>query len=52
MLNLPSVKSLDVLNTLLHDFKPEQINIMHVTIGGKRQSTKLDYPQSKAGFRF
>lgn len=52
VLNLPSVKNLDVMNTLLHDFKPEQINIMHITIGGKRQSTKLDYPASKAGFKF
>ncbi|MDQ3277625.1 MAG: hypothetical protein M3Q06_04830 [Bacteroidota bacterium] len=50
--NLSSVKSLDVMNSLLHDFKSEQINIMHVTVGGKRQSTKLDYPTSKAGFKF
>ncbi|MBB1283904.1 hypothetical protein HRH25_05930 [Flavisolibacter sp. BT320] len=48
----PSVKSLAIMNTLLHDFKPEQINIMHVTIGGKRQSVKLDYPTNKAGFKF
>lgn len=48
----PSVKSLAVMNTLLHDFKPEQINIMHVSIGGKRQSIKLDYPSHKAGFKF
>lgn len=50
--NLVSVKQLDAVNTLLHDFKTEQINIMHVTAGGKRQSTKLDYPASKASFRF
>ena len=50
--NLSSVKQLDAVNTLLHDFKTEQINIMHVTAGGKRQSTKLDYPASKASFRF
>ena len=52
VLNLPSVKSLDVVNSLLHDFKPEQINIMHVIISGKRQSSKLDYPANKAGFTF
>jgi hypothetical protein len=50
--NLTSVKQLDAVNTLLHDFRTEQINIMHVTVGGKRQSTKLDYPASKATFRF
>ena len=52
VLNQPSVKSLAVMNTLLHDFKPEQINIMHVSMGGKRQSVKLDFPSNKAGFTF
>lgn len=49
---LSSVKQLDAMNSLLHDFKKEQINIMHVIVGGKRQSTKLDYPDTKASFRF
>jgi hypothetical protein len=52
VLNQTSLKTLAVMNTLLHDFKPEQINIMHVSIGGKRQSVKLDYPSNKAGFTF
>lgn len=50
--NVSSVKQLEAVNSLLHDFKKEQINIMHVTVGGKRQSTKLDYPDTKASFRF
>lgn len=50
--NLPAVKQLDISNSLLHDFKNEQINIMHVTINGKRQSTKLDFPSHLASFRF
>lgn len=50
--NLNSLKKLDAVNSLLHDFKKEQINIMHVTVGGKRQSTKLDYPDTKASFQF
>lgn len=49
---LPAVHQIDAVNSLLHDFKKEQINIMHVTIGGKRQSTKLDYPDTKASFKF
>lgn len=47
-----SVKSLGATNSLLHDFIDQQINIMHVTVGGKRQSTKLDYPDTKASFGF
>lgn len=47
-----AVKQIAVSNTLLHDFKNEQINIMHVTVNGKRQSSKLDYPAATASFRF
>lgn len=49
---LPALKMLQATNTLLHDFKNEQINIMHVTVAGKRQSTKLDYPANQARFQF
>ncbi|MDB5208524.1 MAG: hypothetical protein JWR72_3599 [Flavisolibacter sp.] len=50
--NISAVKNMSAVNSLLHDFINQQINIMHVTIGGKRQSTKLDYPQTKAAFGF
>jgi hypothetical protein len=50
--NLPSVKQLSVSNNLLYDLTPEQINIMHVTVGGKRQSSKLNHPEVKALFQF
>jgi hypothetical protein len=50
--NIASLKKLDLFNSILHDFNTDQINIMHVTVNGKRQSTKLDYPATKAGFNF
>lgn len=50
--NISSVKNVSATNSLLHDFIDQQINIMHVTVGGKRQSTKLDYPETKAAFQF
>ncbi len=50
--NIASVKAISATNSLLHDFIDQQINIMHVTVGGKRQSTKLDYPDVKASFSF
>lgn len=49
---VPAIKNLQANNTLLHDFKKEQINIMHVTVAGKRQSTKLDFPEKQAQFQF
>ena len=50
--NMPTVKKLDITNTLLHDFNTGQINIMHVIVNGRRQSTKLDYPDKQASFSF
>jgi hypothetical protein len=50
--NVPSFRKLDVTNRILHDFTTEQINIIHCVAGGKRQSTKLNYPESKATFAF
>jgi hypothetical protein len=50
--NISSLKKLDVFDSLLHDFTSEQINIIHVTVNGKRQSTKLDYPEKNASFSF
>jgi hypothetical protein len=50
--NIVSIKRMDIVNSLLHDFNDTQINIMHVTVNGKRQSTKLDYPNKEASFVF
>jgi hypothetical protein len=46
------LKKLDVIDSLLQDFTSDQINIIHVTVNGKRQSTKLDYPEKAASFTF
>ena len=50
--NISSLKKIDIHNSLLHDFTSDQINIIHVTVNGKRQSTKLDYPSTSATFNF
>jgi len=52
VLNVPSIKKLSVTDSILYDFKNEQINIIHVMVNGKRQSTKVDYPQNQASFSF
>jgi hypothetical protein len=49
---IPSVRKLDVENSILQDFTDQQINIIHVTINGKRQSHKLDFPNKKASFSY
>jgi hypothetical protein len=49
---IPAVNKLDIENSILQDLTDEQINIMHVTVNGKRQSHKLDFPNRKASFNF
>jgi len=49
---LPTVKRLDVTNNFLYELTQDQINIMHVTVNGKRQSTKLNYPETKTSLQF
>jgi hypothetical protein len=50
--DIPTVKRIDVVNTLLYDGFEQEINIMHVTVGGERKSFRLDYPASAASFQF
>ena len=50
--NVAAVRQIDVQTKLLHDYTPEQINIIHTTINGKRKSVKLNYPDSKASFSY
>lgn len=49
---VPSVKKIDIHDDLLNALHPEQINMLHVTIGGNRKSTKLDAPDADTSFSF
>ena len=50
--NLPSFKKLQFQNSILYDFNETQINIMHVTNGGKRQSAKVVFPEKAGSLNF
>ncbi|HEY4336656.1 MAG TPA: DUF6702 family protein [Puia sp.] len=50
--DVPAVRRIDVANDLLYDSFNQQIGIMHVTVGGQRKSTRLDYPEANASFAF
>lgn len=50
--DVPAVKRIDVVNDLLYEAFNQQINIMHVTVGGERKSTRLDCPEANASFQF
>ena len=50
--NIEKVSSISIVNNLLYDFQPEQMGLMHITVGGNRKSTKLNYPEEKAVVQF
>ena len=47
-----AAQTVDIKTDLLHDFTPQQINIVHCIVGGKRQSNKLDFPAKQASFKY
>ena len=47
-----NVGSITIKNDILYQEHSEQINMMHVIVKGKRQSTKLDNPKANAEFSF
>ena len=49
---IAAVKKLDITNNILNEYKKEQMNIVHVTVNGKRKSFKLSNPEEKVSFEF
>lgn len=45
--SIPSIKKLEVKNSLLHDLNNNQINIIHINAGGSRKSHKLNFPDTE-----
>ncbi len=50
--NVGAVKNIGLTNTLMYDLFDDQISLMHITVGGKRKSGKLDYPAKETVFSF
>ena len=50
--SIGTVKKIEVTNNILHELFTDQINLMHVIVGGKRKSMKLDYPETKMEISF
>lgn len=48
--NIPSIKNLEVTNTLLYDFKEEQVNFIHIKAGSYEETTKLNFPDNYKKF--
>jgi len=50
--NIPTLKKIDITSTVLYESFEAEINIIHVVVNGKRQSTKLSNPDSQTSFEF
>ncbi|HZE86551.1 MAG TPA: DUF6702 family protein [Puia sp.] len=50
--DIPSLKKMEITNSLLYDGFDQEINIMHVTVGGERKSNRLNYPDVSAVVEF
>jgi hypothetical protein len=47
-----TLRRLDISNALLYDYVDKQSNIMHVTVGGERQTKKVEFPKKEVEFVF
>jgi hypothetical protein len=50
--NITAPKKVVITNKILHDYKQEQVNIMHVVVNGSRKSTKTDLQTNQASLNF
>ena len=45
--SIPVVKKITVTDNILYDYQSQQISLLHITVNGNRQSTKLVNPEDK-----
>jgi hypothetical protein len=50
--NISVVKKISIIDNVMYDYKKEQVSVLHVTVGGVRQSTKINNPVDKVEFVF
>ncbi|MEO6671080.1 MAG: DUF6702 family protein [Ferruginibacter sp.] len=45
--NIPTVKSITVTDNILYEYQAQQVSLLHITVGGKRQSNRMVNPEEK-----
>ena len=50
--DVATVKKIEVMDNILYDEKPQQMQIIHVTVKGQRKSSRLDNPENRVSFLF
>lgn len=49
---ITSVNRFDITSGIMYDLFDDQMNIFHITVGGKRKSTRLTYPDKETSLSF
>ena len=50
--NVAAVKKIEITDTILYEYKKEQISLLHVIVNGNRKSNKLINPEDKLSLEF
>ena len=50
--DIPVLKKITVTDNILYDYQSQQMSLLHITVNGKRQSTKLVNPEDKVEMEF
>jgi hypothetical protein len=50
--NIAIIKKISITDDLLYEYKKEQMSLLHVSVAGKRQSTKMTNPEKTANLVF
>lgn len=50
--DIPLVSKFEITNSLLYDYFDDQMNIMHVIVGGNRKSARLNFPEKEVVINF
>ena len=50
--DVPAIKNITVNDNILYEYQSQQISLVHITVGGKRQSTKLVNPEEKVSWSY
>ena len=50
--DIARVNKIDVIDNILYEEKPQQMEIIHVTVKGERKSSRLNNPDATASFIF
>jgi len=50
--DVATVKKISVKDNILYEFKPEQMQLLHITVNGNRKSTKLQNPEDNVSIEF